>query len=74
MEKKDLQDLNKTMKEHGEMIYNLAKDFKDFKTDVKPMVDSYKTATTIGGWFWKIMVFISLTVGIIIGLKDVFKN
>ncbi len=40
----------------------------------KPMLETYKTATTLGKWMMAAAVFVSICIGIIIALKDFIKK
>lgn len=41
---------------------------------LKPMAETYNTATMLGKWLMAAAVFISICIGILLSLKDVFKK
>jgi hypothetical protein len=38
-----------------------------------PIANTYTSATTMGQWIMRMFVFISITVGVILGLKSLLK-
>lgn len=66
-------------------IYNLRDDFKKFEISInqqlkevkdilKPITETYTTIARLGKWGTAILVFISIVVGIILGVKELFRH
>lgn len=46
---------------------------KDLSDLIKPMVETYTAANKVGKWLVAIVTFISIIIGIVLGLKRLFK-
>lgn len=55
-------------------ITDLRGEIAEIKEILKPISETYRTATTIGSWLKGLLVFISVTIGVIMGLKDILKK
>lgn len=64
------------MTEHTEArIEALEKGQAEILRMLKPISETYTSVSTLGKWFMAFMVFISILIGILLGLKDYFfKN
>lgn len=51
----------------------LKNEIKDLRDVIKPIAESYQAAVKLGTWATKLVVFISVAIGIIIGYKNLFK-
>lgn len=51
-----------------------ARDMKDIMDLLKPLAETYKTASTMGKWIMAAAVFISIMLGIILSLQSFFKK
>jgi hypothetical protein len=40
---------------------------------LRPIADTYSTASTLGKWAMALLVFISITLGVILSIKSIFK-
>lgn len=63
----DNQDIQKSVTE-------LREEIAEIKEILKPISDTYRTATTIGSWTKGLLVFISVSLGVIMGMRDIFKK
>ena len=55
-------------------ISALEKGQKDIIDLLKPIAETYTTVSTLAKWFMALAVFISITIGIIIGWKDILHK
>lgn len=55
-------------------INELRKDIQELKEIVTPIADTYRTASTIGAWSKAFLVFISVTLGVIVGIRDLIRR
>ena len=53
-------------------IGGLREDFLSFREDVKPIIDFFKSITFSGRGIFKIVLFLSAVVAMIIGIKSAF--
>lgn len=55
-------------------MYSLEKKQDDMSAILTPMNESYQAAIRIGKWTSGLLVFISIAIGIVLSLKDLFKK
>jgi len=55
-------------------VAELRDEIREIKEILKPISETYRTATTIGSWMKGLLVFISVMIGVVMGLKDIFKK
>lgn len=55
-------------------VTDLRREIAEIKDILKPISETYKTATTIGSWAKGLLVFVSVMIGVVLGLKDIFKK
>lgn len=67
---RELEELKLRLKEKEE---KLDREIKDIKDILKPLTETYTTAVVLGKWIMGTLVFISVLIGIILGLKNLFK-
>lgn len=74
MRKSIREDFDLYRKDIKELNDNFSAQVKELKVIIMPMVDSYSTALRIGKWTSRTLIFISVVIGIILSLFEVFKN
>lgn len=62
--------MNSVDQHQEDRIVALEKGQKEILELLKPISDTYKTATTIGKWTMGALVFASVTVGLLVGIKN----
>lgn len=66
----ELEELKQRLKEKEEKLDGEIKEIKDI---LKPLVETYGTAVMLGKWVMGLLVFISVLIGIILGIKNLLK-
>lgn len=51
----------------------ILKKLEDIELTLKPIAETYHTVSSLGKWSMAIMVFISVVLGILIGIKNLLK-
>lgn len=41
---------------------------------LKPISETYRTVSTLGKWMMALLVFISISIGIVLGFRNLFIN
>ena len=54
-------------------IDSLEKKVDELANIIKPMAETYAAAVRVGKWSSGILVFISIMIGIALGIKELFK-
>ena len=67
----ELKDLKQRLKEKED---KLDYEIKEIKEMLEPLLETYKTAVFLGKWIFGFLVFLSVLLGIILSLRQVFKN
>ena len=67
----ELEDLKQRLKEKED---KLDYEIKEIKEMLEPLLETYKTAVFLGKWIFGFLVFLSVLLGIILSLRQVFKN
>ena len=57
-----------------ELTDRVNKNHEEVMSILNPIADTYKTAGTIAKWFMATTVFLGVFVGLLVGLKDLFKR
>ena len=57
-----------------DQIGELRKEIAELKSIVAPIANTYRTASTIGRWGMGFLVFVSVSLGVLLGFKDVLKR
>lgn len=50
------------------------KSIDDLATIIVPMADAYKTAVQAGKWISGALIFLSVLLGVILGIKQIFRK
>ena len=65
------------LKDHEEMdkrnFDDLNKRFDTLEEILKPISETYRTVTRVGKWGMAVLILISVIIGIVSGLKNIFK-
>ncbi|KKR09471.1 MAG: hypothetical protein UT43_C0001G0017 [Parcubacteria group bacterium GW2011_GWC1_39_29] len=67
----ELKNLKQRLKEKED---KLDYEIKEIKEMLEPLLETYKTAVFLGKWIFGFLVFLSVLLGIILSLRQVFKN
>ena len=67
----ELKNLKQRLKEKED---KLDYEIKEIKEMLEPLLETYKTAVFVGKWIFGFLVFLSVLLGIILSLRQVFKN
>ena len=67
----ELKNLKQRLKEKED---KLDYEIKEIKEMLEPLLETYKTAVFLGKWLFGFLVFLSVLLGIILSLRQVFKN
>ena len=54
-------------------IDDLKIEIEKFKELIKPLCDTYSTSVILGKWIMGLLVFISILIGVILGLRSLWK-
>lgn len=69
--------LEEKLKDHEETdkrnFDDLNKRFDTLQEILKPISETYRTVTRVGKWGMAVLILISVIIGIVSGLKNIFK-
>lgn len=69
--------LEEKLKDHEETdkrnFDDLNKRFDTLEEILKPISETYRTVTRVGKWGMAVLILISVIIGIVSGLKNIFK-
>lgn len=60
-------------KENSKDFESINKQLEELKTLLAPICETYKTVSQLGKWTMAIMVFFSISIGIVLSLRTLLK-
>lgn len=68
---RELEELKQRLRDREE---ELNEDITEIRAILKPLTETYQTATKMGKWVFALMVFLSILFGIILSFKSIFAK
>ncbi len=62
-----------TDQEQNEELAKLSKDIKDLQDIMRPIAETYRTVSALGKWSMAGLVFLSVLIGILLGIRNLFR-
>lgn len=68
-----IEDLTKEIHALREVFETHLEEDRVFREAVRPMIEKYQAATTLGKWVMGILAFVGTTVGVLLGVRELIK-